>query len=243
MNSFPPNTEPILRRGLVILGAVAAILPRVVAAEATQLTAIDILIEPGQRCCDVQRRRTRVYGRSPRWLQPRRHAPSAHRASAGLCLDCCPRACLRRDRRCTGNGTTRHVEAPGGTYYFLPVGGLGAAGIVVEASDDLRESIRGLSGRHALHHGGWDRGGLRHHARGTDVNQPTVDYVTTSIDQAAAARFNPHVTIGMAPQSYLRRMLDEPFEKIEFDVAGVTTYQLGNLGTARRKLHDFELRR
>jgi hypothetical protein len=129
-------------------------------------------------------------------------------------------------------------------YYFLPVGDLGAAGIVVEASNDLRRlHSRVVEAVMPFIMPGGTAAAFATTPEAPDVNQPTVDYVTTFLDQAAGARFNPHVTVGMAPQSYLRRMLAEPFERFEFGVAGVATYQLGNLGTARRKLHDFELRR
>ncbi len=45
-------------------------------------------------------------------------------------------------------------------------------------------------------------------------------------------KFNPHATIGLAIEAYLKKMLDEPFDVFTFSPAGVSVYQLGNNGTA-----------
>ena len=55
-------------------------------------------------------------------------------------------------------------------------------------------------------------------------------------------KFNPHVSIGIASQDYLKKMLDEKFEAFTFSPAGVAVYHLGNLGTARTKLKSWELK-
>ena len=47
----------------------------------------------------------------------------------------------------------------------------------------------------------------------------------------------------MASQDYLKQMLAEPFEGFTFSPAGASVYQLGNFGTAQKKLKALELKR
>ena len=75
-----------------------------------------------------------------------------------------------------------------------------------------------------------------------DINQPTIDYVKTFVPQETGKKFNPHVTIGLATQDYLKKLLDEPFEAFTFAPVGASVYHLGNFGTARKKLRSWELK-
>jgi hypothetical protein len=49
-------------------------------------------------------------------------------------------------------------------------------------------------------------------------------------------KFNPHVTIGVAPLVWLKELEKKPFEKFTFGAKGIATYQLGNFGTASKRL-------
>jgi len=75
-----------------------------------------------------------------------------------------------------------------------------------------------------------------------EINQPTIDYVATFVPDASGKKFNPHVTIGIATQDYLKKMRDEKFEDFTFSPVGVSVYHLGNFGTARKKLKSWELK-
>ena len=59
---------------------------------------------------------------------------------------------------------------------------------------------------------------------------------------AAGAKFNPHVTIGVGTEVYLNTMLAEPFPAFTFSPVGVSVYQLGSFGTARKELKALELK-
>lgn len=63
-----------------------------------------------------------------------------------------------------------------------------------------------------------------------------MDYVAAFVPEATGKKFNPHVTIGVAPQDYLKGMLDEPFDAFTFSPTSASVYQLGNFGTARKEL-------
>ena len=75
-----------------------------------------------------------------------------------------------------------------------------------------------------------------------DINQPTIDYVKTYVPNETGKKFNPHVTIGVATEDYLKKMLEEKFEEFTFSPAGASVYHLGNFGTAQKKLKSWELK-
>jgi hypothetical protein len=75
-----------------------------------------------------------------------------------------------------------------------------------------------------------------------DINQPTIEYVTTFVPKETGDKFNPHVTIGIATQHDLKKLLEEKFEPFTFSPTGASVYHLGNFGTARKKLKSWELK-
>ena len=50
------------------------------------------------------------------------------------------------------------------------------------------------------------------------------------------------MTVGIASQDYLKKILAEPFDVSTFSPAGASVYQLGNFGTARKKLKAWEFK-
>jgi hypothetical protein len=128
-------------------------------------------------------------------------------------------------------------------YYYIPWKDLGLAGIVIEPTDDLLRYQQKLI----------DAVAPFTVATGTaaafvttqddpEINQPTIDYVATFVPDASGNKFNPHVTIGIATQDYLKQMLAEKFEAFTFSPAGAAVYHLGNFGTARTELKRWELK-
>ena len=73
-----------------------------------------------------------------------------------------------------------------------------------------------------------------------DPNAPiqpgSVSWVETFVPKASGANFAPHITIGTAPFAFVKGVAAEPFAGMDFGVRGVAIYQLGNYGTAARKL-------
>ena len=74
-----------------------------------------------------------------------------------------------------------------------------------------------------------------------DINQPTMDYVASFVPDETGDKFNPHVTIGLASREYLKKMLGEKFEAFTFSPVGASVYHLGNFGTARTRLKNWQL--
>jgi len=75
-----------------------------------------------------------------------------------------------------------------------------------------------------------------------DINQPTIEYVTRYVPDSSGKKLEPHVTVGVAPPDYLKKMVAEPFDAFTFSPEALSVYQLGNFGTARKKLEAWELK-
>ncbi len=59
---------------------------------------------------------------------------------------------------------------------------------------------------------------------------------------AAGPKFNPHVTTGVGTETYLNKLLAEPFDAFTFSPVGASVYQLGSFGTARKELKALPLK-
>jgi len=129
-------------------------------------------------------------------------------------------------------------------YYYIPWKGLGLAGIVIEPTADLLRLQEGLVDAVApFTEKVGTAAAFATTAEEPEINQPTIDYVAAFVPNETGKKFNPHVTVGIAPEPYLKEMLAKPFDNFAFSPAGASAYQLGNFGSARKKLHAWELSR
>jgi 2'-5' RNA ligase len=69
------------------------------------------------------------------------------------------------------------------------------------------------------------------------IDQSTIDYVASFVPTKVGANYSPHITLGFGDQATAKQMQSEPFTPVDFRPAGIAVYQLGNTGTARKKLH------
>jgi 2'-5' RNA ligase superfamily len=122
-------------------------------------------------------------------------------------------------------------------YYYIPSPPIGLAGIVVEPTADLHRLQNELIAAIAPYtvKTGTPAAFVSDDG-GRDIQTFLLRYVADFVTIAAGARFNPHVTIGVATETYLNAMLAEPFEAFTFSPAGASVYQLGSFGTARKEL-------
>ena len=128
-------------------------------------------------------------------------------------------------------------------YYYIPWKDIGLAGIVVEPTDDLLKLQQKLIDAVAPFTA--ETGTAAAFVttpEDPDINKPTIDYIAAFVPKASGKNFNPHVTVGIASQDYLKKMLAEPFDVFTFSPAGASVYQLGNFGTARKKLKEWEFK-
>jgi phosphoserine phosphatase len=128
-------------------------------------------------------------------------------------------------------------------YYYIPSKDIGLAGIVAKTTPELLTLQQELIA--AVTPFTVDTGDSS--AFVTTPEDPIIDplligYVATFVPKASGAHFNPHVTTGVALREYLDRMLAEPFEPFTFSPAGAAVYQLGQFGTASKKLKEWGLK-
>ena len=71
---------------------------------------------------------------------------------------------------------------------------------------------------------------------GEQINAATIAYVEHFVPQSSGPNFRPHVTLGNAQPDFLKTLTAEPFRQFEFTGVDVAIYQLGNFGTAQKKL-------
>jgi hypothetical protein len=126
-------------------------------------------------------------------------------------------------------------------YYSLPWREVGLGGIVIEPTDDLiRYQQKLIDAVAPFTVPAGTAAAFVTTKEHPDINQPTIDYVTSFVPQETGRKFNPHVTIGIATQDYLKKMLEEKFEAFTFSPVAAAVYHLGNFGTAREQLKRWE---
>ena len=127
-------------------------------------------------------------------------------------------------------------------YYYIPWKNIGLAGIVIEPTDDLiryQQKVVDAITPFTVKTG--TASAFVTTKEDPEINKPTIDYVANFVPDETGKKFNPHVTIGIASQDYLKKMLDEKFEAFTFSPAKASVYHLGNFGTARKLLKSWEL--
>jgi hypothetical protein len=128
-------------------------------------------------------------------------------------------------------------------YYYLPIGDLGLSGIVAEPTPELIKLQQELVDAVAPFTVPTGTVGAFYTTPKEPGIQPAViAYVAAFVPEGTGTKFNPHVTTGLAPKEYLDKMLAQPFEAFTFSPAGASVYQLGDFGTASKKLKDLDLK-
>jgi hypothetical protein len=131
-------------------------------------------------------------------------------------------------------------------YYFLTdksIPGLGGAGIVVELTPELiklQQDLIEAVAPYTVETG--TAAAFATTPEEPDVNEATMDYTRVFVPDHSGKNYLPHVTVGLAPIDYLNAMLAEPFDAFTFSPESASVYQLGNYGTARKKLKALDLK-
>ncbi len=126
-------------------------------------------------------------------------------------------------------------------YYYIPTKDAGIAGIVAKPTPELVKLQADVIA--AVDPFTVESGNSAAFVTTADdplIDSSLVEYVSTFVPKASGDNFNPHVTTGVALQGDLDRMLAEPFEAFTFSPAGAAVYQLGQFGTAAKKLKELD---
>jgi 2'-5' RNA ligase len=133
------------------------------------------------------------------------------------------------------NPAAMHMTATG--LYHVPSGKIGLAGIVVEPSDELK-SLQGavIDAVNRFARTGGGASAFMPDTTGTPFDPQLFKYVETFVPNQTGDKFNPHVTIGIAPLGWLEDVEKQFFSTFTFGAEGIAVYQLGNFGTASKRL-------
>jgi hypothetical protein len=121
-------------------------------------------------------------------------------------------------------------------FYYFPYKGLGLAGITAKPTPGLvgfqSKIIEALKPFIVV---GTDAAFVQN-TNGTPIATGSSDYVNGFIRDHAGDHYNPHVTIGLAHEDFLKALIAAPYHPFLFTCTAVSIYQLGDFGTARTKL-------
>jgi len=121
-------------------------------------------------------------------------------------------------------------------FYYFPYKSLGLAGITATPSPKLLSfQARIIEALKPFIIVETDAAFVQN-ADGTPIAAGSSDYVNGFIQDHAGAKYNPHVTIGLAHEDFLKELFAKPYHKFTFKSSAVSIYQLGDFGTARKKL-------
>ena len=212
--------------------------------EQTQVTAIDILLEPDATMLKhAEADNARLLNAYPKGFA----LDAAHRPHITLVQRFVRSADLEKVYAAAGqvlaNAHVTGMKLEAFKRYYIPDKSLGVAGIVAKPTPELlklqADVIAAVSPFTA------ETGTSAAFVTTPDdpVIEPfLIDYVSTFVPKASGEHFNPHVTTGVARREDLDKMLAEPFEPFTFSPAGAAVYQLGQFGTAAKSLEEWDLK-
>jgi hypothetical protein len=68
------------------------------------------------------------------------------------------------------------------------------------------------------------------------IDQRTIEYVRTFVQERTGKRFEPHVTVGISDAATARKVTAQHSASTKVTIASVAVFQLGIVGTARKEL-------
>lgn len=217
---------------------------RVFSAATSEISAIDILLEPDatmlSRAKANNERLLRVY--------PNGFALDAAHTPHITLLQCFVRtadleALYAAVENVFAANNVAGMKLEAIKYYYASTGATGVAGICAKPTPEiikLQADVIAAARPFMVESGPIGAFTAPHDDPATDA--AIIQYVSTFVPEMSGELFNPHVSTGVAPKDYLEKMLAEPFEPFVFSPAGAAVFQLGPYGTAARKLKEWHLK-
>ena len=131
-------------------------------------------------------------------------------------------------------------------YYYLTdpsLPGLGLSGIVVETTPELikvQQDLIAAVAPYTVQTG--TAAAFVTTAAAPDINNATIHYIEVYVPEHSGEHLELHVTTGIAPVDYLKKMVAEPFEDFTFSPSGASVFHLGNYGTAQVRLKELDVK-
>ena len=208
------------------------------AAATDRLVAIDVLLEPDATMVSAAEAwNARLREQSPEGFE----LDATHRPHVTLLQQYVAEADLDAVLAAVGQVAVRHdvaaLELTAIGLYHIPTGKIGLQGIAIEPSPELlalqADVVETLA---PYRQSGGDEAAFVPDPTGTAFDPLLFKYVETFVAAQTGKKYNPHVTTGIAPLAWLEAREAEPFEFFTFGADRIATYQLGNFGTASRRL-------
>jgi 2'-5' RNA ligase superfamily len=239
----PGSGRPSLLRNSAIIRFIAAPLLLAAAlagpaAASDRLVAIDVLLEPDATMVSAAEAwNARLREQAPEGFE----LDATHQPHITLLQQYVAEADLDVVLAAVGKVAARHdVDALRLTaigLYHIPTGEIGLQGITIEPSRELlalqADVVEALA---PYRQSGGDEAAFVPDPTGTAFDPLLFKYVESFVPAQTGEKYNPHVTTGIAPRAWLEAREAEPFKPFTFGVDGIATYQLGNFGTASRRL-------
>jgi hypothetical protein len=208
----------------------------------SQVKAIDILLEPDARMlAHAESNNARLRKQFPdSFALDAEHRPHITLLQCFVAADdlealCDAAGVVVRN----ANVTSMQLQAV--RYGYTPGPGMGVAGIWVAVTPQLAKLQADLIAAAAplmVQTAGIDAFTAGHGNPAFDA--ALIAYVSGFVAKGAGAKFEPHVSTGLAATDYLDRMVAEPFVPFAFAPATAAVYQLGPFGTAARLLKRWD---
>jgi hypothetical protein len=126
-------------------------------------------------------------------------------------------------------------------YEYVVWAGVALTGIAVERSPDLvrlHERITEAVAPFAV--SGGTSAAFAQGPGSSAINAETMAYVENFVPKASGANYAPHVTVGVGPESFVRELKAGGLTPFLFGARGVAVYQLGDFGTAQKRLWGWD---
>ncbi|CAI8742190.1 hypothetical protein [Pseudomonas sp. IT-P294] len=228
---------------ILLLALSACVLPLAVNSAESEVTAIDILLEPDatmlQHAQAVNDRLLKVFPKG--FALDATHRPHITLVQRFVPTENLDKVYAAVDKVFASNNVTR-LKLEAVKYYYIPDKDLGLSGIVIQPTPELIKLETQVI--EAVTPFTVNTGTSAAFVTGDvpEVLPALITYVSDFVPKSSGDNFHPHVTTGLAPKEYLDKMAAEPFEPFTFSPAGAAVYHLGHFGTAAVKLHQFDLK-
>jgi 2'-5' RNA ligase len=228
-------TMDFLRQALVILAVAIWAHPSFAQSD---LIAIDVLVQPGPRMLsEAEKWNAKMREQTPEgFALDEEHAPHITIIQQFVAESDLPDI-LNAVEEVKSKFDINGLKMKATGLHHMPAGQIGLAGIVVEPSEQLvalQQAVIDAVKVYAKR--GGEESAFVEDKSGTPFDPLLFEYVDTFVPKHTGDKFSPHVTVGVAPLDWLEKMEKKPFEAFDFSASGIAVYQLGNFGTASKRL-------
>ena len=209
-----------------------------ISAQKCPVTAIDIVLEPDRRMADQAQMANAVLLKN----FPKGFAlDDTHHPHVSVFAGFVPTADLPKVYAAAGEVLAKEKyttwKLTAFEYYYIPLGPVGLAGIVIRPTPDLLRLQQELIDT-VVHYTVKTATAAAFYTTPAepDINPAVIEAVAAFFDHDVGENFSPHVTAGLGTKAFLDDLLAKPFSAFTFSPASAAVFQFGDYGTARKRL-------